>query len=81
MPLEMAHKVILPQKKIMSRSFLNSGTLKVNNSLLQTVAGHWPGTKDMQPGLVCFVFKIIHVNQKIVNEDFGHDLPILILWI
>ena len=28
--LEMAHKVIVPQKKIMSRSFLNSGTLIVN---------------------------------------------------
>jgi hypothetical protein len=27
MSLEMAHKVIVPQKKIMSRSFLNSGTL------------------------------------------------------
>ncbi len=26
----MAHKVIVPQKKIMSRSFLNSGTLIVN---------------------------------------------------
>jgi hypothetical protein len=25
----MAHKVIVPQKKIMSRSFLNSGTLIV----------------------------------------------------
>jgi hypothetical protein len=30
MSLEMAHKVIVPQKKIMSRSFLNSGTLIVN---------------------------------------------------
>ncbi len=32
MSLEMAHKVIVPQKKIMSRSFLNSGTvpLQVN---------------------------------------------------
>jgi hypothetical protein len=30
MSLEMAHKVIAPQKKIMSRSFLNSGTLIVN---------------------------------------------------
>jgi hypothetical protein len=29
MSLEMAHKVIVPQKKIMSRSFLNSGTLTV----------------------------------------------------
>jgi hypothetical protein len=29
MSLEMAHKVIVPQKKIMSRSFLNSGTLIV----------------------------------------------------
>jgi hypothetical protein len=26
---EMAHKIIVPQKKIMSRSFLNSGTLIV----------------------------------------------------
>jgi hypothetical protein len=33
MSLEMAHKVIVPQKKIMSRSFLkNSGTLLVNRS-------------------------------------------------
>ncbi len=30
MSLKMAHKVIVPQKKIMSRSFLNSGTLIVN---------------------------------------------------
>jgi hypothetical protein len=30
MSLEMAHKVIVPQKKIMSRSFLNSGTLIVS---------------------------------------------------
>jgi hypothetical protein len=29
MSLEMAHKVIVPQKKIMSRSFLISGTLIV----------------------------------------------------
>jgi hypothetical protein len=29
MSLEMAHKVIAPQKKIMSRSFLNRATLKV----------------------------------------------------
>jgi hypothetical protein len=29
----MAHKVIVPQKKIMSRSFLNSGTLIVILSL------------------------------------------------
>jgi hypothetical protein len=29
MSLEMAHKVIVPQKKIMSQSFLNSGTLIV----------------------------------------------------
>jgi hypothetical protein len=32
MSLEMAHKVILPPKKIISRSFLNSGTLIVNIS-------------------------------------------------
>jgi hypothetical protein len=31
MSLEMAHKVIVPRKKIMSRSFLNSGTLIVIN--------------------------------------------------
>jgi len=29
MSLEMAHKVIVPEKKITSRSFLNSGTLIV----------------------------------------------------
>jgi hypothetical protein len=29
MSLEMAHKVIVPPKKIISRSFLNSGTLIV----------------------------------------------------
>jgi hypothetical protein len=29
MSIEMAHKVIVPQKKIMFRSFLNSGTLLV----------------------------------------------------
>jgi hypothetical protein len=34
MSLEMAHKVIVPQKKIMSRSFLNSGTLIVIRALL-----------------------------------------------
>ena len=36
MSLEMAQKVIVPQKKIMSRSFLNSGTLIVKNNTL------WP---------------------------------------
>jgi hypothetical protein len=30
MSLEMAQKIIVPQKKIMSRSFLNSGTLIVS---------------------------------------------------
>jgi hypothetical protein len=35
MSLEMAHKVIVPQKKIMSRSFLNSGTLIVNIELIK----------------------------------------------
>jgi hypothetical protein len=29
MSREMAHKVIVPQKKIMSRSFLNRGTLVI----------------------------------------------------
>ena len=33
MSLEMAHKVSVPQKKNMSPSFLNSGTLIVNISL------------------------------------------------
>ncbi len=33
MSLEMAHKVIVPQKKIISRSFLNSGTLIVIRGL------------------------------------------------
>ena len=40
MSLEMAHKVIVPQKKIMSRSFLNSGTLIVKiraTTLLRTI--------------------------------------------
>jgi hypothetical protein len=32
MSLEMAHKVIVPQKKIMSRIFLNSGTLIVKSN-------------------------------------------------
>ncbi len=32
MSLEMAHKMIVPQKKIISRSFLNSGTLIVQFS-------------------------------------------------
>jgi hypothetical protein len=32
MSLEMAHKVVVPQKKIMSRSFLNSGTLIVSTT-------------------------------------------------
>jgi hypothetical protein len=34
MSLKMAHKVIVPQKKNMSRSFLNSGTLIVNISFV-----------------------------------------------
>jgi hypothetical protein len=34
MSLEMAHKVIVPQKKILSRSFLNSGTLMVSQGWL-----------------------------------------------
>ncbi len=33
MSLKLAHKVIVPQKKIMSRNFLNSGTLIVISSL------------------------------------------------
>ncbi len=36
MSLEMAHKVIVPQKKIMSLSFLNSGTLIVNETRLNS---------------------------------------------
>jgi hypothetical protein len=45
MSLEMAHKVIVPQKKIMSRSFLNSGTLIVIFSLLVLVKSQqvWGG--------------------------------------
>jgi hypothetical protein len=35
---KVAHKVIVPQKKIMSRSFLNSGTLIVIAELLQSSA-------------------------------------------
>jgi hypothetical protein len=50
MSLEMAHKVIVPQKKIMSRSFLNSGTLIVNFLLLSYLV--WieekKGKKDKQ---------------------------------
>jgi hypothetical protein len=42
MSLEMAHKVIVPQKKIMSRSFLNSGTLIVR--LLQSAIVSAPYT-------------------------------------
>jgi hypothetical protein len=39
----MAHKVIVPQKKFMSRSFLNSGTLIVNNlSLLHCAPSLYP---------------------------------------
>jgi hypothetical protein len=34
MSLKMAHKVIVPQKKIMSRSFLNIGTLIVSMYVL-----------------------------------------------
>jgi hypothetical protein len=37
MSLEIAHKVIVPQKKIMSRSFLNSGTLIVIISNAQSI--------------------------------------------
>jgi hypothetical protein len=33
MSLEMANKVTIPQKQIMSRSFLNSGTLIVKFSI------------------------------------------------
>ena len=40
MSLEMAHKVIVPQKKIMSRSFLNSGTLIVIIALPKFYATH-----------------------------------------
>ncbi len=38
MSLEMAHKVIVPQKKIISRSFLNSGTLIV---ILKRALAQW----------------------------------------
>ncbi len=44
--LEMAHKVIVPQKKIMSRSFLNSGTLIVKIYFLVSKS-------STHTGLVC----------------------------
>jgi hypothetical protein len=46
MSLEMAHKVIVPQKKIWSQSFLNSGTLIVifgDNNFLSHFLGHFEG--------------------------------------
>jgi hypothetical protein len=44
MSLEMAHKVIVPQKKIISRSFLNSGTLIVNTYIEEQERGLRRGT-------------------------------------
>jgi hypothetical protein len=46
MSREMAHKVIVPQKKIMSQSFLNSGTLVIfcvyqADRIVVTMCGHW----------------------------------------
>jgi len=40
MSLEMAHKVIVPQKKIRSRSFLNSGTLIVKKETFEGLTQH-----------------------------------------
>ncbi len=43
--LEMAHKVIVPQKKIISRSFLNSGTLIVITAYSVDVGDFLPHTQ------------------------------------
>jgi hypothetical protein len=43
MSLEMAQKVIVPQKKIMSRSFLNSGTLIVIIRVFFTFCSRYVG--------------------------------------
>jgi hypothetical protein len=53
MSLEMAHKVIVPQKKIMSLSFLNSGTLIVN-SYGQPVFSS-PYRIILERSLICFI--------------------------
>ncbi len=43
--LEMAHKVMVPQKKIISRSFLNSGTLIVITAYSVDVGDFLPHTQ------------------------------------
>ncbi len=59
MSLEMAHKVIVPQKKIMYRSFLNSGTLIVIISPCGPI--HLNGKK----------FKPLHPNRHFVHSFKG----------
>ncbi len=68
MSLEMAHKVIVPQKKIMSRSFLNSGTLIVNRALQcmsprRTWDSPTPPTQASKKGqiLIKKVFTFLHI--------------------
>ncbi len=56
MSLEMAHKVIVPQKKIMSRSFLNSGTLIVICPFCHISEG--------RPSLATADFKLEHISGK-----------------
>jgi hypothetical protein len=78
----MAHKVIIPPKKIMSRSFLNSGTLIVNNL--------WDGRKlaatssrrvaDKQGGCECggggyqSTINTGWLVQTILNWSWGRDI-------
>jgi hypothetical protein len=72
MSLELAHKVIVPQKKCMSRSFLNSGTLIVN-----TFLGYY--TKISEPlanfyisyvFLVAYRFLVLLQLSKFFNQFF-----------
>jgi hypothetical protein len=57
MSLEMAHKVLVPQKKIMSRSFLNSGTLIV--ILLQNMVFNRTHHPPLPPSHTLVVYTVL----------------------
>ncbi len=52
--LEMAHKVIVPQKKIISRSFLNSGTLIVIIFDVKCVTSKSNKQKNLEKTVIIF---------------------------
>ncbi len=68
MSREMAHKVIVPQKKNMSRSFLNSGTLIVNLTFID--AEDYAASGKWEKILICISnFQVLHTFQWRVLDE------------